>query len=644
MAVDVVRRLLSRGSWRAGSVAGLVLALSGQLPAATPTVEEALKLTPVQADVEYDQPTAAEAARCKLKAEESGGHTGWVVRDSAGQVLRRFTDTDKDNVVDQWSYYLDGLEVYRDIDSNFNGKADQCRWLNSGGSRWGLDPDEDRKIDSWKFISAEEVTAEVIAALAQRDVARYARVLMTQQELKSAGIAGAKADDLGAKIEAAPTAFKALAGKQKSITGKTNWVHFGGTRPGLVPAGAEGATKDLLVYENVVAMVETEGKHGQVQIGTLIQVGDTWRVVDVPTPLDENQAELTAGGHFFLVSRNRPDVDAGGVGGSGDPKLQELLAKLEKLDTAANNASATPKAQQKAIADRTDVIEQIAAAADDPEDRALWIRQLADTVSAAAQTGTYPEGVARLKTLHEKLAAEEGGKELAAYVKFRFLTADYGLSLQEEKDFAKVQAQWLDDLRKFVLDYPDTQDAAEAMLQLGMAEEFAGQEDEAKKWYGEIVSKFPKTPSAAKAGGAKTRLESVGKVIQFQGAGANGKSVDLAHFRKKVVVIQYWATWCEPCKADMAQLRELQAKYGKDGFAIIGVNLDSKKEDLLGFLKKNPLPWTHVYEPGGLDSRLANELGVLTLPTMLLLDQQGKVVNRSIHVTELDREVKSLLR
>ncbi|MEX2561543.1 MAG: TlpA disulfide reductase family protein [Pirellulales bacterium] len=136
----------------------------------------------------------------------------------------------------------------------------------------------------------------------------------------------------------------------------------------------------------------------------------------------------------------------------------------------------------------------------------------------------------------------------------------------------------------------------------------------------------------------------VGKQIEIKGASPTGKMVSLAQLRKKVVLVQYWATWCEPCKADLAQIKELQAKYGKDGLVIISISLDSRKEDLLGYLKSNPLPWLQIYEPGGLDSRLANELGILTLPTMLLVNQQGEVVNRNIHVTELDKEINSLLR
>ena len=110
------------------------------------------------------------------------------------------------------------------------------------------------------------------------------------------------------------------------------------------------------------------------------------------------------------------------------------------------------------------------------------------------------------------------------------------------------------------------------------------------------------------------------------------------------VLVQYWATWCEPCKADMARIKELHAKYAGKGFAVIGVNLDNDRRDALELLKSRKLPWSHIHEEGGLDSRPANEMGILTLPTMILVDQKGRVNNRNIHVTELETELKKLIK
>jgi thioredoxin family protein len=95
---------------------------------------------------------------------------------------------------------------------------------------------------------------------------------------------------------------------------------------------------------------------------------------------------------------------------------------------------------------------------------------------------------------------------------------------------------------------------------------------------------------------------------------------------------------------DIAQLKELQTKYGKDSFALVGISLDNTAQELVDYLKRNKLPWPQLFEPGGLDSRYANEMGILTLPTMLLIDDKGKVVNRGVHITELDNELKSLLK
>ena len=181
---------------------------------------------------------------------------------------------------------------------------------------------------------------------------------------------------------------------------------------------------------------------------------------------------------------------------------------------------------------------------------------------------------------------------------------------------------------------------------MAIAQEFAGQEPDAKKWYSQIRDNFPESSSAKKAAGAVVRLDSIGKVIKLKGASSTSgaKPIDLASYAGKVVLIQYWATWCEPAKVDLAQLKELQAQFGKDGFAILGVSLDTKVEELNDYLKKNKLPWSQIYEPGGLDSRLANELGILTLPTMILVGKDGRVVNRNVHITELEREVGNLLK
>jgi thiol-disulfide isomerase/thioredoxin len=608
--------------------------------AASPSVEQALKLLPMQPQVDFSRPTAQQVAKCTIQARKINGRGGWVVDGPDGLVLRKFVDTNGDNVVDQWSYYKDGLETYRDIDANFNGKADQYRWFHTGGSRWGLDKDENGRIDSWKTISAEEVTAEVVVALAQRDAQRFARLTLKPDELDSLGLGKETAEKVAEKIASLATEFKTLAARQKTVTAETKWSQFSGTKPGIVPAGTDGSSKDLRVYENVVAIVQTGQTHSQVHIGTLVQVGDVWRVIDLPQVAPDGQAELAASGFFFEASivRRGPTTDIG-----TSDQSQELLTELEKLDQETN-PSATPQQQADLNARRAELLKKIAKAAGSPADRAMWLRQLADMVSAAVQTGTYPDGVKQLDTLLEELKGSAADKDLAAYVRFRRLTAAYGLSLQSPKaDFTKIQSQWLKDLEQYVADYPTSPDAAEAMLQMAIAQEFAGEEDKAKQWYARVVQRFPNSSPGKKAAGARIRLDSVGKSITLRGKGPDGSAVDLAKYRGRVVLVQYWATWCEPCKRDMATLKELVSKYPRS-FTVIGVSLDRSSKDLAAYLSENRLPWPQIFEEGGLDSEPANQLGILTLPTMILVDKQGKVVNRNVQTAELDAELKKLIR
>jgi len=623
-----------------GAVLSLSLPAAVQAAAGVPTVEQALSLAPVQTGVDYAHPSAEDTSKCTIAVEKRGKTTSWVVRDPAGQVLRRFADTNADNLVDQWSYFQDGLEVYRDIDANFNGKADQYRWFNTGGSKWGMDSNEDGKIDQWKTISAEEVAGEVVAAFKTGDDQQFANLLLKPNELTALGVGPSQAKEMRAKIETATQRFRKLAAHQRQIGSSTKFIDFTGSRPGVVPSGTRSSTKDLLVYENASALIETSGKPKQVLLGTIVRLGETWRLIDVPSLPSGDTVAST--GYFFQTSTaNATNRQLASSGPS--ERAQKLMAELEKLDHEAVDAS--PTKQGKLNNRRVDLLEKLAAESKDPAEREQWVRQLADTVGVAVQSGTFPEGVARLKAVEAHLGKEKANQDLVAYVAFRRLSADYAKSLQAPNaDFVKIQSDWVKQLEAFVQQHAKSPDTAEALLQLAIAEEFSGRDDDATRWYSQLIKDFPKSAPAQKAAGAKRRLESVGKRITLRGRDLRGRTVDLANYRGKIVLVQYWATWCEPCITDMARIKELLAKYTKRGFAVVGVSLDSQRSDVVHFLKTNRIPWQQVYEPGGLESRMANEMGILTLPTMLLVDEKGRVINRSIHVTELDSELKKLLR
>ncbi|MBM4012055.1 MAG: redoxin domain-containing protein [Planctomycetes bacterium] len=606
-----------------------------QAAAAPPTAEDALVLKPRQKGVDYSQPSAEEAKQATIKQEKEGGVSALVVRSPSGEVLRAFADSDGNRVVDRWSYYKDGVEVYREIDSDKDTKADEYRWLAGGGSRWASDPDADGVIDAWKSLSAEEATAEVVAAIRDRDAAAFARLLPTQADLEAAGFAGEQLAELAARVAAAPAAFAKVVAAQKDIGPDSRWSSMLTPQPpGTLPAGTNGLTKDVTAYDNVVALVEGKEGNGQVFVGSLVKCGDAWRPVDAPQV--SGGAEVGEPFGFFM-----PRVPGRGpAAGTGDvaENLKPLLAKLRELEGAMTAAALA--ARPALAAEYVGLLEQAVVAAADT-DKPFWTNQLVETIAAYVQEGLLPDGIAKLEKLAE---AAKGDDTAAAFATFRLIQARYTVGMEQPGfDGEELQKAWFADLQAFADAYPKAPESAEALLQLAFRDEFEGRDQEAVGRYAAIASSFPDTPQARKAAGAVRRLESIGKPLALAGSTVDGKRVAVQDLKGVPVLVHYWSTDCEPCKVDLAQIRELQAKHGPKKFRVVGVALDGDKAKLAKFLQAKPLPWPQLHEPGGLDSRLAEEFGVLALPTMVLVGADGNVIDRNVSITALEKQLDELI-
>lgn len=632
------RPLFLHRSFAAAGFAAAILA-ANVAGAAAPSAAAALKLKPVQTGVEYEQVSAEVAENCVVKDLERDDWNGWEITKSDGTVLRRFADTNGDKKVDLWCYFQYGVEVYRDIDQDYNGKVEQYRWFGTAGTRWGVDEDEDGSIDRWKQISAEETTAELVAALSSADAGRFARLLASKAELTAAGVGSAKASDLDSKISRAARVFGALAERQTSVGKNAQWVQFACSAPGVVPAGTEGATKDLTVYENAVAMFDNDGTSGQVLVGTIIKVGDAWRLVDLPSVGNTDQALAQTPGNFFASGVNTGQMN--GADGGGDERTQELVTSLEAIDNKLNSAS-----EAKEIAtlneQRSIVVERLIAASS-AEDRATWVRQFVDTVSVAIQSGGYPGGLQRLKSVAAKYTGDD--QMLGAYAAYHTISTEYMVRQTTEDDFAKTQEWYLDELTSMVRKYPDAPESGQAMLQVALSKEFEDKVSDAMKYYTVVAKKFAGTEAGERAAGAVRRLDSEGKLIELRGTTIDGKQLDVSSLRGRPVVIHYWASWCEPCKNDMKLLRRLQAQYAKEGLQLVGVNIDPRRADAEAFLTESKLSWPQLFAEGGLErSPLATQYGVQILPTMMLVDPAGKVARHNVRAAELANEIDRVLK
>ena len=139
----------------------------------------------------------------------------------------------------------------------------------------------------------------------------------------------------------------------------------------------------------------------------------------------------------------------------------------------------------------------------------------------------------------------------------------------------------------------------------------------------------------------KLATEVGGKAAEFVLPGKGGKAVKLSDFKGKFVLLDFWATWCGPCIREMPRVKTLHEKLHPKGLEIVGVSLDKDPEALAAFLEKNPLPWETL--AGDDTQELAGKYAVRAIPTMMLVDREGKIVAVSHSCDQLVPLLEKLL-
>jgi peroxiredoxin len=128
--------------------------------------------------------------------------------------------------------------------------------------------------------------------------------------------------------------------------------------------------------------------------------------------------------------------------------------------------------------------------------------------------------------------------------------------------------------------------------------------------------------------------ERTGAPLTFAFTAADGRTVDLAQLRGKVVLRDFWATWCQPCLRNIPELVRLHERYSSRGLQIIGISLDLEKERMLSFANAHGMAWPQLFDPEGWAAGIAGSRGI---PLLYLVDKQGRVAAQG-HPQELALE------
>ena len=129
----------------------------------------------------------------------------------------------------------------------------------------------------------------------------------------------------------------------------------------------------------------------------------------------------------------------------------------------------------------------------------------------------------------------------------------------------------------------------------------------------------------------------------FSMADSDGKMINLVDFKGKYVLIDFWASWCGPCRKENPNVVNAYRKYHDKGFEILGVSLDTKKEAWLGAIKADGLTWNHVSDLKGWANAAAAVYGVKSVPASFLIGPDGKVVAKNLRGEELPKKLESVL-
>jgi thiol-disulfide isomerase/thioredoxin len=174
---------------------------------------------------------------------------------------------------------------------------------------------------------------------------------------------------------------------------------------------------------------------------------------------------------------------------------------------------------------------------------------------------------------------------------------------------------------------PDKARAGELFDDFGKL--YVKSEDKDLSFYGRQILKKPGSGSSDSLVGKK--LEIVGKTL-------TGEDFNLTTYKGKIVLVDFWGTWCPPCVAEVPNIKAAYEKYHKRGFEVVGVSADRDREDLEAFVREHEIPWINLFDDdAGGQHPMADKYGIRAYPTPLLVNGEGVVISAQARGEELEK-------
>lgn len=329
-----------------------------------------------------------------------------------------------------------------------------------------------------------------------------------------------------------------------------------------------------------------------------------------------------------------------------DRPAEQILAEIEaveipKLDpdrrgeTAAMTEYLTKR--KAAMARRGDLIlELLRGHPDHPSLPDLFTGRWRDQLGSSSSSLLDPKFIAELDEVMAKSRSDKLKADAAFYKTIVELQTGRG-----------GPDEILKTVEKFIAIAPKDERGALLLFTIGNQMEGSPRQVELFK---RVISDYPESSSVAgSAKGVLRKKEGVGKPFDLEFTDAiKGTSIAMKELRGKVVVIDFWATWCGPCVAEMPRMKELYAKYRGQGVEFIGVSLDESKEEggldqLKEFVARNEIKWPQYYQGKGWKSDFSSSWGIESIPAVFVVARDGTLFSTDAR-GRLDAIIPELLK